>query len=103
MDSTKTSDRALEILLQRLEDSKARNSSFSLRAFAQRLDLSSGALSEVLNGKRPLSIAIKKRIAPKLLLSPQEELEFFQCEIRTKAPDQIGSIPPGHFGSMAPG
>ncbi len=25
------------------------------------------------------------------------------CEIRTKAPDQIGSIPPGHFGSMAPG
>ncbi len=33
----------------------------------------------------------------------QQMATVLTCEIRTKAPDQIGSIPPGHFGSMAPG
>lgn len=79
-------DRALEILLRKLEDAQARNPNVSLRAFSQRLGISSGALSEILKGKRPLSNSIKQRIAQKLLLSPQESLEFFEKNL----PEELG-------------
>lgn len=79
-------DRALEILLRKLEEAQARNPNVSLRAFSQRLGISSGALSEILKGKRPLSNSVKQRIASKLFLSPQESLEFFEKNL----PDQMG-------------
>lgn len=78
---TRNPDRALQILLRRLEEAKQRNPRLSLRGFAKKLGLSSGALSEILAGKRPLSTSVKKKIADKLLLSPQESLEFFQDDL----------------------
>lgn len=78
------SDLALEILLRKLEDAKARNPRFSLRAFAKRLGMSSGSLSEVLNGKRAFTTSIKRKIADKLLLSPQETVEFFSNDLPDK-------------------
>lgn len=84
-------DRALDILIRKIEEAKQRNPRLSLRAFAQKLGLSSGALSEVLKGKRAFSLAMKKRIATKLMLSPQETLEFFQNDLPEKLsvePDQ---------------
>lgn len=83
-EQSRSSDRALEILLRKLEEAKARNPKFSLRAFAQRLELSSGALSEILKGKRALSNSVKKRIASRLLLSPQETVEFFHNDMPNK-------------------
>lgn len=74
-------NRPLSILLRKLEEAKSRNPSFSLRAFSDRLGLSSGALSEIMKGKRPLSATVKRRIADKLLLSPRETLEFFQADL----------------------
>lgn len=52
------------------------NTRFSLRAYAKHLDLSIGRLSELLNGKSPLTLARAKKIAPLLRLS-KEELDFF--------------------------
>lgn len=77
-ESFQPTNRALEILLRKIEESKARNPNMSLRGFAQRVGISSGALSEILKGKRLLTHTLKQRMAPKLLLSPQETIEFFQ-------------------------
>jgi uncharacterized protein (TIGR02147 family) len=74
-------DSALQILLAKLEEAKARNPRLSLRAYAQKIGISSGALSEILNGKRPLTNAIRRKLAPKLLLSPQESLQFFREDL----------------------
>lgn len=81
-------DRALAILMRKLEEAKSRNPHFSLRAFSQRLGISSGALSEILKGKRPLSNTTKQKIAKKLFLSPQESIEFFQKNL----PGEMGLI-----------
>jgi uncharacterized protein (TIGR02147 family) len=82
--ANETTDQAIEILWRKLEEAKARNQNFSLRAFAQRLGMSSGSLSEILKGKRPLSNSLKLRIAPKLLLSPQETHQFFHNDLPQK-------------------
>lgn len=51
---------------------KRRNPQFTLRAFARRLGLSSGALSEILSGKRKVTQKNAQRIAENLCLDPQE-------------------------------
>ena len=71
----------LKILVRKMEEAKARNPMLSNRGFAQRLGLSSGAFSEVLQGKRSLSHQIKLKIAPRLHLSPKEEIDFFQNDL----------------------
>ena len=53
-----------------------KNSSYSLRAFAQRLKMNSGALSSVLNGKRKISKKMACRLADHLCLNPQEKAQF---------------------------
>ncbi len=78
------SEPAIIILLQKLEEAKQRNPQFSLRAFAKKLGLSSGQLSEILNGKRTFTPLIKKKIAERLMLSPQETLDFFGSDLPGK-------------------
>lgn len=68
---------AVQILIRHYEEAKLRNPRLSKRGFAQRVGLSSGALSEIMTGKRPLTLAIKKKVAAKLQLSPEEEVRFF--------------------------
>lgn len=55
-----------------LNQLKIRNPSFSLRAFAKKLDLSPSALSEILNGKRKISKRMAARIYERMNLSPNE-------------------------------
>lgn len=74
-------DKAALLLLKKYEEGKQKNQRWSQRAFAARLGLSSGALSEILQGKRILSSQLKKKIAAKLQLSPLEESEFFAEEL----------------------
>lgn len=69
------------ILMRLYEEARARNPRLSKRGFAQRVGLSSGALSEILAGKRPLTVPMKKKIAAKLQLSPGDEAEFFDDAI----------------------
>lgn len=73
--------KASQILVQKFEEARQRNGRWSKRAFAKKLGLSSGALSEIMAGKRALSAQAKKKLAGKLQLSPKEQIEFFDDEL----------------------
>lgn len=76
-------DKAVLLLRQKFEESKQKNARWSQRAFATKIGLSSGALSEIFKGKRLLSSQLKKKISAKMQFSPLEEAEFFQEELPT--------------------
>ncbi len=63
------------LLSEKLGEIKAKNPSYSLRAFAKRSGLSSGALSQILSGKRKVSWKIAERLSETLALDPQERSE----------------------------
>ena len=81
MENTVLNNKAVVLLLRKFEESKQKNARWSQRAYAAKIGLSSGALSEILQGKRPLSPQLKKKISAKLQLSPIEESEFFEEEL----------------------
>ncbi len=78
---TSEKDLAVLILIRKFEEAKLRNPMLSLRGFSQKIGISSGAFSELIKGRRPLTLSIKNRIAPKLFLSPQESIEFFKSHL----------------------
>lgn len=57
---------------EKLLEIQSRSESYSQRALAKRLGLSSGALSEILAGKRKISAKLAKRLADRLELGPAE-------------------------------
>jgi uncharacterized protein (TIGR02147 family) len=69
-----------DILVQEYRHAKARNPSFSQRAFAKRLGLSSGAMSSIFNGKRKISKQMALRLLESLGADPVQKdqvmLEF---------------------------
>ncbi len=81
MENASSIDKAVVLLLKKFEQSKLKNARWSQRAFATQIGLSSGALSEILKGKRSLSPQLKKKIFAKMHLSPTEEAEFFEKEL----------------------
>ena len=60
------------ILQRKLIEIRKKNPQFSTRAYAKKLGISSGALTEILNGSRPVSPKIAERISTKLMLDPME-------------------------------
>lgn len=69
--------------LQKLLNSKflsfrSSNPSYSLRAFAKKLAMSPGAVSELLKGQRRASLRVAEKVADKLLLDPQERATLFE-------------------------
>jgi uncharacterized protein (TIGR02147 family) len=83
MENSVLNNKAIVLLLRKFEECKQKNARWSQRAYAAKIGLSSGALSEILKGKRPLSSQLKKKISSKLQLSPLEESEFFEEELPT--------------------
>jgi uncharacterized protein (TIGR02147 family) len=74
---------ASEFLNQELRRRTSSNPRYSLRSFAKNLGLSPGALSEVLNGKRPLSAKAVPKIAKAVGLNRSESehlLEIIEDE-----------------------
>jgi uncharacterized protein (TIGR02147 family) len=67
---------AQQILHSKFAELKRKNSRFTLRAFAARLGVSSGALSEMLSGRRKLTVKAAEKLAIKLALSPAEKAKF---------------------------
>ncbi|MES2801164.1 MAG: TIGR02147 family protein [Bdellovibrionota bacterium] len=61
-----------EFISVEFKDRKKRNPLYSLRAFAKFLELSPAQLSQVMNGKRPLTAKAVKKIASKLGYSPKK-------------------------------
>ena len=69
--------RAIQSVLQsKLTEVQLKNAAFSLRAFSKRLEMSPGAVSQILNGKRFVSKKVAQKICDKLLLDPQEKSEI---------------------------
>lgn len=66
-----------KILRSRFNKIRERNPSYSLRAFASKLEMNSGALSEIILCKRSVSYDLAKRMAEKLELTDDEKKEFF--------------------------
>lgn len=65
------------ILKTKMLELQNRNSSFSLRSFARRLNISSGALSDILQGKRKVSRKKALEIVDRLSLTPEELQKVF--------------------------
>jgi transcriptional regulator with XRE-family HTH domain len=81
MENAVLNNKAIVLLLRKFEESKQKNARWSQRSYAAKIGLSSGALSEILQGKRPLSSRLKKKISSKLQLSPTEESDFFEDDL----------------------
>jgi uncharacterized protein (TIGR02147 family) len=60
------------ILHRKLAEIRKKNPQYSTRAYAKKLGMSSGALTEILNGTRTVSKKIAERISIKLTLDPME-------------------------------
>jgi uncharacterized protein (TIGR02147 family) len=65
-------DSMQEFLQTKLFRLREKNPHFSGRAFAKRLGISPGALSEILNGARPVTRKLAVRVCDRLLLDPME-------------------------------
>lgn len=63
---------AADYLISIFNERKDKNPRYSLRAFARSLGVSSGQLSEILSGKRPLSHKLARRVSIALALTDQE-------------------------------
>lgn len=61
------------VLIREFGNAQARNPNFSQRAFAKRLGLSSGATSNLLNGKRKISKKMAEQLIERLALDPIEK------------------------------
>jgi uncharacterized protein (TIGR02147 family) len=59
-------------------DKKQRNGTYSIRAFARDLDIPSGRLTEIFNGKRSLTVQLGEKISGKLGLSDEEKKSFIE-------------------------
>lgn len=78
----------MEIIKREFVRAKAKNSSFSQRGLAKRLGLSSGALTDLLKGKRRVSLKLAERILLGLNVNPKEQKEIIES-ISTKKPKPI--------------
>jgi uncharacterized protein (TIGR02147 family) len=73
-----------DILRVEFQSRKARNQYYSLRAFAQSLGIGSGALSEILKGKRNLGINKAKAIVDKLNFDENEKENFLNSVLEVR-------------------
>jgi uncharacterized protein (TIGR02147 family) len=63
---------AHQIIQKHYHEIQRVNPSYSIRAFAKKLQVSSGALSEILAGKRRLTESLAKRIISRLAMRPRD-------------------------------
>ena len=64
------------LVLEKLAEKRIKNPSYSLRAFSKRLGVSSGALSQIVAGKRPLTRKTALKIAEGLNLDSDTTLKI---------------------------
>ncbi len=85
--------KAQNILLLEFEKRKKRNNNFSLRSFARYLGFSPAQLSQMMSGKRPVTLNMAKKIIEKLDYSPQEKQHFLQVLLKDKSIETTPSGP----------
>jgi uncharacterized protein (TIGR02147 family) len=64
------------ILATRLESRRRTNPTFSIRAFARQLQISHTLLSNVLSGKKGISLEMAEKLSERLSLTEVEEKRF---------------------------
>jgi len=64
-----------KLLYTRIVETQGRNPQFSLRAFAKKIGIGSGPLSQILSGRRTVSRKMAVKLCDALLLDPQERHE----------------------------
>ncbi|MCB9025377.1 MAG: DUF4423 domain-containing protein, partial [Bdellovibrionaceae bacterium] len=79
------------LLQSKFISGKQKNDKFSLRAFAQKLKLSPGTLSQILNGKRKISHKKAREICELLELSPIEREQFLK-DFNVKAAPEVKTV-----------
>ncbi len=57
---------------------KSKNSQYTLRAFARQLDVPPGRISEILSGKRQLTLSLAQKISEQLGYLPSMSIDLFQ-------------------------
>lgn len=67
------------ILKKKYEELRHENPRLSRRDFSKSMGLSAGAISEIFNGQRKVSLKLARRIARKLKLDPQVRVELFDA------------------------
>ncbi len=80
-------DQVRIFLTNKLNELKAKNPNYSMRAFATKIGLSPGATAEILKGERRVSRKIAEKIADNLKLDPTERtdlLKKFPSRMTTK-------------------
>jgi uncharacterized protein (TIGR02147 family) len=104
MEAAEQTHEALDLLRQKLEEARLRNPNWSLRAFAQKIGISSGSLSEILQGKRPLSFKNRQKIIQRLGLSPREQKRLLsdQAELtKSRRPSNYHIVSSDSFHMIA--
>lgn len=76
------------LLNKKLIEIRSKNPSYSIRAFAKKLDMQPSATNEILKGQRRVSRKMAEKIATKLLLDPTERsvlLKDFPAKVKRKS------------------
>ncbi|MCO4752896.1 MAG: TIGR02147 family protein [Bacteriovoracaceae bacterium] len=73
---------------------KQKNSSYSMRAFSKSLNVNSGVLSLVLNGKRTPSLEFGEKVAEKLSVDPKGRQHFLDSIVSAQRKRKLQRIPP---------
>ncbi len=84
------------ILYKKLDEARARNASYSLRAFSRKIGLSPATLSLVLSGQRGLSEKLAQKVADKLLLDPKERADLLR-KFPTKKANAKDAVDPAYL------
>src|SRR6185437_10034746 len=73
-----------ELLQQEWATRREKNPALSLRSFARFLKMSPGRLSEILSGKRKISLEMAERISERLAFDPETKAAFIALVLKKK-------------------
>ena len=86
------------LLRDGLMELQNKNSSYSLRSYANKLDINVGALSSIMNGKRNVSRDLAERLIRRLMLDPQRRSEILALWPLKRAYKKSEQKDSEHFG-----
>ncbi len=80
-----------ELLMREFQLKRTKNPQFSVRSFAKWLSLSPAQLSQMMSGKRPITVKSLKKISDRLGLSPAEKKSLFSSMSQVSNASDMGS------------
>lgn len=89
-----------QALNQKFLEKRSLNSAYSVRAYARKLKISSGALSAILNGKRAVSAKLGKRLSSEMGLSPEESAAVLFGERSSVSESSISRMEESQFRAI---